>query len=293
MLERIAPPDLPTAHRLYFTADLHGNPRAPQLEDSFFHSLVLRNGTFKTTWHHRLDDLNVMVEPFLPSGKPLEILDVAVSSGISTVEWLEFLDRIGIECHMTAGDAVIDAFLVTAGPLRGLFDRTWHLMQLEVRGQAVRMPQPRRRDRLRFSPLVLLVKAAARLGMPHRALKLVSPSLTAHPRIDVVEDDILNDRRWPRRFDVLRAANVLNRCYFNDGMLEKMLRNLRSRLAPRGLLIVCRTTEEGRNDATLFRLAEDRSFRKLATLNEGSEVAELVLSLPAENAQASALQPTA
>lgn len=285
MLDGTASPEIPTAHRLYFTDELRSDPRQPQLEDSFFHSLVLRNGTFKTTWHHRLDDLNVMVEPFLPSDKPLDILDVAVSSGISTIEWLDFLERAGIECRMTAGDAVIDASLVTVGPLRGLFDRTGHLMQLEVAGRAVRTPPPRRRDRLRFAPAVLAVKAAAQVfrgGQRRRPLKLVSPSLTAHPRIDVVEDDILNDHRWPRRFDVLRAANVLNRCYFGDQVLERMLRNLRSRLASGGLLIVCRTTEEGRNDATLFRLRADRTFEELAHLNKGTEVEPLALSLPPE-----------
>jgi len=289
MLAPLASPEIPTAHRLYFTDELRRDPRRPQLEDSFFHSLVLRNGTFKTTWHHRLDDLNAMVAPFLPSGRPLEIMDVAVSSGISTIEWLDFLEGSGIECRMTAGDAVIDAFLVTAGPLRGLFDRTGHLMQLDVAGRAVRMPPPRRRDRLRFAPLALAVKAAAHLGLRRRPLKLVSPSLAAHPRIEVVEDDILNDQRWPRRFDVLRAANILNPCYFSHALLERMLRNLRSRLAPQALLAVCRTTEEGRNDATLFRLTEDGAFRKLAILNEGSELTELVLSLPPERSQWSAL----
>jgi len=298
MLVPLASPDVPTAHRLYFTDELRDDPRRPQLEDSFFHSLVLRNGTFKTTWHHRLDDLNAMVAPFLPAAKPLQIMDVAVSSGISTIEWLEFLEQAGVECRMTAGDAVIDAFLVTAGAIRGLCDRTGHLMQLEVAGKAVRMPPPRRRDRLRYAPLALIVKTAARafrdalhagldpgvtlsrLGLRCRTLKLVSSSLAAHPRIEVIEDDILEDRRWPGRFDVLRAANVLNRCYFDDALLGRMLRNLRSRLAPRGLLVVCRTTEKGRNDATLFRRGDDGAFRELARLNAGSEIAGLVLSLP-------------
>jgi hypothetical protein len=61
-----------------------------------------------------------------------------------------------------------------------------------------------------------------------------------------------------------------------------MLHNLRSRLAPGGVLAVCRTTEEGRNDATLFRLRDDRTLEELARLNGGSEITPLALSLPAE-----------
>lgn len=297
MRDRIASPEVPTAYRLYFADELRNDPRLPQLEDAFFRALLLRNGTFKTTWHNRLDDLNALIERFLPGERPLEIMDVAVSSGISTIEWLDALERAGLECRMTAGDAIIDAFLVTVGPLRGLVDRTGHLMQLDVGGKAVYMPPPRRRDRLRYGALGFFVKAAARtfrdprrgdigcermqrrLGLQCRPLKLISASLAAHPRIEVLEDDILNDHRWPGRFDVLRAANVLNRSYFNDVLLERMLLNLRTRLARHGLLAVCRTTE-GRNDASLFRLCDDRSFQELARLNDGSEIAQLVLSLP-------------
>jgi hypothetical protein len=300
MHDPIASPEIPTAYRLYFAPELQTDPRRPQLEDSFFHSLVLRNGTFKTTWHHRLDDLNAVIERFLPARRPLEIMDVAVSSGVSTVEWLDALERAGIDCRMTAGDAIIDAFLVTVGPWRALLDRTGHLMQLDVAGRAVRLPPPRRRDRLRYAPLSLLMKGAARvfqdtlrdgvdpkltqrrLGLRCRALKLISPALAAHPRIELIEDDILNDRRSPARFDVLRAANVLNRCYFAEALLGRMLRNLRSRLAPRSLLAICRTSEGGRNDATLFRLRDDRTFEELTKLNDGSEIAPLVLALPPE-----------
>lgn len=300
MHDRSLSPEVPTAYQLYLADALSGDPRMQQMEDSFFHSLGMRNGTLKTTWHRRLDDLNALIERFLPPDRPLEIMDVAISSGISTVEWLESLERAGIECRITAGDAIVHGFLLTAGPVRALMDRTGFVMQLDIGGKAIRMPPPRRRDRLRYGPLLLSLRAAARLfadtlgcaappeavrarfGVSCRPLKLVTRSLRTHPRIEVVEDDILTNSRWPGRFHILRAANVLNRCYFDEALLERMLRNLRTRLAPRGLLAVCRTTEEGRNDATLLRLREDRAFEPLATLNAGSEVTQLALSLGPE-----------
>ena len=300
MHDRSIPPEVPTAYQLYLADALNGDPRMQQMEDAFFHSLGMRNGTLKTTWHRRLDDLNALIERFLPADRPLEIMDVAISSGISTVEWLESLERAGIECRITAGDAIVHGFLLTAGPVRALMDRTGFIMQLDIGGKAIRMPPPRRRDRLRYGPLLLSMRAAARLfadtlgsaappaavqerlGLSCRPLKLVSRSLQAHPRIEVVEDDILAESRWAGRFHALRAANVLNRCYFDEARLERMLRNLRTRLAPRGLLALCRTTEEGRNEASLLRLREDRTFEQLASLNAGSEVAQLALSLGPE-----------
>lgn len=300
MHDRSISPEIPTAYQLYLADALSGDPRMQQMEDSFFHSLGMRNGTLKTTWHHRLDDLNALIERFLPAERPLRIMDVAISSGISTVEWLESLERAGIECRITAGDAIVYGFLLSAGPVRALMDRTGFIMQLDIAGKAIRMPPPRRRDRLRYGPLLVSLRAAARLfadtlgsdappeavrarlGLSCRPLKLVTRALQAHPRIEVVEDDILTNGRWPGRFDILRAANVLNRCYFDEAVLQRMLRNLRTRLAPRGLLALCRTTEEGRNDATLLRLRDDRSFEQIATLNAGSEVTRLALSLGPE-----------
>jgi hypothetical protein len=301
-------PTVPTAFELYFARG-GAEPDEQQFEeeDLFFHSIELRNGTRKTTRHRRLDDLNALVRKFLPAHRPLEIMDVAVSSGVSTAEWLVELERAGIECHMLAGDAVVDAFLISLGPrLRALVDRTGHLMQLDVGGHAIRMPPPRRRDRIRYLPYTLLMKAVTRrfdlsgqaraqtgpqaggptqhwLGVTCRPLTLMSPSLSQLPQLQAVEDDILLNTSYTRRFHVLRAANILNRAYFDTATLERMLCNLRSRLLPSGLLIVCRTNEQGVNNATVFTLEKDGRLTATAHLNEGSEITDLVLRLPAAN----------
>ena len=294
---------IPTAFELYF-ASQGAQSSARELEDRedlFFHSIELRNGTRKTTRHRRLDDLNAMVQQLLPPQRPLEIMDVAVSSGVSTAEWLIELERAGIQCHMLAGDAVVNAFLISLGPnLRALSDRTGHLMQLDIKGEAVRMPPPRRRDRIRYFPHMLLLRAATRLfdlskmnrprheplqqrlGATCRPLTLMSPSLNRLPQLQAVEDDILLNRDYTRRFHVLRAANILNLAYFDTATLQRMLRNLRARLLPGGLLIVCRTNDADVNNASVFTLEKDGRLTTTATLNEGSEIADLVLGLPPE-----------
>ena len=294
---------IPTAFELYFASQgAQSNARElEEREDLFFHSIELRNGTRKTTRHRRLDDLNALVQRLLPPQRPLEIMDVAVSSGVSTAEWLIELECAGIQCHMLAGDAVVNAFLISLGPkLRGLSDRTGHLMQLDIKGEAVRMPPPRRRDRIRYFPHMLLLRAATRLfdlgkmnrprheplqqrlGATCRPLTLMSPSLNRLPQLQAVEDDILLNRDYMRRFHVLRAANILNLAYFDTATLRRMLRNLRARLLAGGLLIVCRTNDEDVNNASVFTLEKDGRFTTTATLNEGSEIADLVLGLPPE-----------
>ena len=287
---------VPTAFELYFAGQewLDAQERAAR-EDRFFHSIQLRNGTYKSTAHHRLDDLNDFVMRILPEPRPLEIMDVAVSSGVSSGEWLVALEKAGIDCTLLAGDAVVQACLVSLGPVRALADKTGHLLQLDVGGRAIRLPPPRRRDRILYMPLVVAMKIVAHLfdlqarpGSPTQArlgatccpLTLMSPSLRELPRLRTVEDDILLDRGYVRRFHVLRAANILNLAYFDAPTLQRMLINLRSRLLPGGLLIVCRTNTTGVNNATVFTLEEDGRFAATARLNEGSEISDLILGLP-------------
>ena len=299
---------IPTAFEMFFAA--HGSEadehELEEREDLFFHSIELRNGTRKTTRHRRLDDLNELVQKLLPPQRPLEVMDVAVSSGVSTAEWLIALERAGVRCRMLAGDAVVNAFLISLGPgLRALADRTGHLMQLDIKGEAVRMPPPRRRDRIRYFPYVLLMRTVTRLfdlqmqdrprqfstcepmqrrlGATCRPLTLMSPSLNRLPQLQAVEDDILLNRQYWRRFHVLRAANILNLAYFDTATLQRMLRNLRARLLPGGLLVVCRTNDAEVNNASVFTLQDDGRFSITARLNDGSEIEDLVLGLPPEN----------
>jgi hypothetical protein len=79
------------------------NP-TPELEKNFFARMRLPNKTLKTTKANRLDDLNVFALPWIASKPSPSVMDVAVSSGISTVEWLQFLSNSGISCTMVATD---------------------------------------------------------------------------------------------------------------------------------------------------------------------------------------------
>jgi hypothetical protein len=291
----------PSAYQVYFGARDTEPDRLQRLEDDFFGTIWLRNGTSKYTYRRRLDDLNDLVRTLLPNARPLSIMDVAVSSGVSTAEWLEELQKNGIDCTMVAGDAMIDAFLISAGQaVRILVDRTGFMMNLEIMGRSIRLPPPRSRGAWRDPRVLNLLRACSppilraalrrfqrspasgrRLGLVCTPIKLVCPSLTAHAAIKWVEDDILRDRSYSRSFHVVRAANILNRGYFDDRTLTAMLLNLRERLLPQGLLVICRTHADNRNTGTVFRMESDGRFSALSHVNEGSEITNLVLDLPA------------
>jgi len=298
---------VPTAQRLFFSGEQFAPSQREELERAFFSNIIVRNGTFKTTNHRRLDDLNELVQKYLPSERPLQLMDVAVSSGISTGEWMAFLDRAGVSSRMVAGDLFIKGFLLSVDDnVRVLVDDTGYLLQFDIRGKAIRPRMGKRALLLNLFRLLAIrrcEKAASqfalalrtippaqlqstvfeRWGLSYRALKLVSPSLTKFAELEVVEDDILHDvNNYRHSFHVVRAANILNLGYFTEPVLTQMLRNLRSRLLPGGILIVCRTNHQNVNNATVFALNEDGTFIVKARLNDGSEVESLVMALPVD-----------
>ena len=287
---------IPTANEMYF-GELPDEPaHVEALETVFFKSVGLPNGTWKTTSHHRLDDLNALVQQHLPSRRPLDIMDVACSSAVSSVEWLESLEAAGIDCRMTAGDASVNAFVLSIGRnLHALVDRHGRTMQYEIGGVGLEVPL-RKRKIPRYGAQVLWIKALAHLlgptlsdpkraargarwGMRWRPVQLVSPSIRRRRHIEVVEDDILVNRSYVRCFDVVRAANILNLGYFDVPTLTAMLTNLRERLRDGGRLVVCRTDHQNVNNGTVFGLDEARNLRVLARINAGSEIEPVALAL--------------
>jgi hypothetical protein len=294
---------VPTAKELFFST-LPLDPEASEMrERTFFHSIRLKNGTFKTTYSHRLDAVNEVVNRVLPADRPLEILDVAVSSGLGTLEWMESLNRAGIEHRMTAADLCVKTFLLSFSRfLNVLVDKSGYPLQFDILGRAIPYPVGRRRTVL-FPPAfvlahtlrwVLPVLFAAlfkewagktegdsirRFGVGCRRIRMLSPRLTKGGALEVLEQDILAPGPFEKCFHVVRAANVLNRHYFSDETLVRMALNLRARLTHHSILIVCRTDDDDVNHGTVFRLNEADRFDVVCRINGGSEIESLVLDL--------------
>jgi hypothetical protein len=303
--------EAPTAKDFFFSTECFDVRAWEERERAFFHSIRTRNGTNKTTYSHRLDTVNEIVNTLLPPHRPLEIMDVAVSSGVGTLEWMESLERAGIEYRMTAGDLYVRAFLLSFSRfLNILVDDTGYPLQFDFRGKAVPYPVGRRRSLL-FPPLfifavicrwalpVLLASffrrwagkgegdSTYRFGVGCHRILLISPRVSTRQSLKIVEDDILAPATFDNGFHVVRAANILNRLYFNERTLRTMAVNLRARLAKHGILVVCRTDPHRVNHGTVFRLNAANQFEVIGRIGQGSETEHLILRLPpADDARA-------
>lgn len=248
----------------------------PAMEEEFFQTIRLPNGTFKTTADRRLDDLNVLVSEHLPARRPLRVKDVAVSSGISTVEWHEALTRAGIASEVTATDLLVHARLVTIWPgIRFLLDRTRRVLQLDIASFAFTPSEAPRKRRV-CAPLLAIARRPRLLRSLARAetpVQLVSPRLLGNGNVRVVEEDLTSPRSG--EWDVIRAANILHFEYFSERTIRTIVHGLCASLSSGGILIVCRTTPAAGNEASIFRRCNGR-MELVAELNGGSEIAAIV-----------------
>jgi hypothetical protein len=295
----------PTIKEIFYT-DPGTRDAATQeeYEHNFYARLKLANDVHKTTHTRRLDDVNRALNELLPRGRRLELLDVGISSGVSTMEWLAALRADGIDAHVIGGDLDIKAYVISLGPwVEVLIDRTGYVLQMDLGSRSITKQQksPRLRRALLALPHLSLDAAFKVFWMASPALRrhvaeggsaerrfpggarcrplaLLSPRLHTDPNLEVIEDDIVaNAERFADRFDAIRAANVLN-FYLDPQMLAQMLKTLKRRLRVDGLLVLCRTDMHKRNRGTIFRMNHDRRLEVVCRLAGGSEIERFVLS---------------
>ena len=271
-----------------------------ECEKRFFTRVRLRNKVFKTTYSKRLDDVNEAMNKLLPAGAPLQLMDIAISSGISTQEWIDSLTCEGFDFHMVAGDLNINAYLLSFSKnLEILVDRSGYPIHFDLFGQGTDIslikfiPRPLSflvkrsisrlllRDARFASYLKGDVEGNSKFGFGCTPITLVSPRLRKHSRLEIIEDDIVSNqgRHLVKRFHAIRAANILNRRYFDKDQIKSILINLGRRLRPFGLLCVCRTLRNNQTNGTIFSLNENGRFQVERRIGEGSEIEEDVLSL--------------
>lgn len=308
-----------TAHRLFYTEYIRSLPdsMAETAESDFFCYLQLRNGTFKSTTSDRLTDVNNATTSYFSTieNPPRSFLDVAVSSGVSTDEWYENLLKAGFKgVEMLGTDSTLHAYLIEFNKyFRVLVQNCNFPLQYDLLGIAIKANKFRRLDYingvyiiskfLKFiyhiaSEKYQLVKLLNENNFTNndkwlydidnvriiiRKLKLISPRLIKKNNVIFSDDDLSlqNPPSLKNRFDVIRAANILNLVYFPEKTLITFLNRLKERLrGPGSFIIICRTNDHGKNNATLFKLNCNYRFEVVFRVGAGSEIEDIVLSLP-------------
>lgn len=278
---------VPAAREVFFPSRLRGPQEQLDLEQRLFRALRLANGTYKTTYPSRLHDVDALFCGLLSCGTPVRVLDVGISSGVTTLELIECLEAHGIDGSVVAVDATVCGYLRRVGGLLDvLSDSSGNVLQLSLPLLVKCRPHDPASSpkRALLQGLFRLVEAASAIrGSTHRGVpvKLLSRRLLERSDVEVVEHDLSVPRpEWGGRFHAVRAANILNLSYFDTHELTIMLGHLASYLRPGGLLMVCRTPPEDHpNQATIFRRTTAGELVPVARYGAGSEIESLAAVL--------------
>ena len=262
-----------------------------EVEDKFFTDLRVRNATFKRTGSDRFHELDELcLRSFEAAGAVVgEVLDIGISSGATTLALSERLKAAGHSGKVTGTDISIDGRLVKAYPgIHVLTDETGHPLQYDVMGRVVR-PWGRRAD---YATGMVVVRAVANAWLGGRAKKLVqagkpdadpvqliSPRARDNPDVRIERNDIFVDTPAYRdRFDFVRAANILNRGYFEEADLRRAIANILGYMRGAGAYLLIVRSTKGRHVGTLFQVSPDGRYMNVVDRScGGSEVEWLVL----------------
>jgi hypothetical protein len=256
------------------------------------------NGSFKTTTRGRLDAINrLFFEVIARLGQsPSVIMDVGISSGVTTAEWLVEFRKRNMAVRMIATDVAMTVYLVQLSKsMSVLLERNGHILQIDVSGHGVR-PWCRQRDFLSGAFLwrkALVEYARYRLTQLHlnfllstdmtseslagptiRCEKLVLSELADEQNVTLLDDDILvaTSPSLMGSADVVRLANVLQFAYFDEAEIRIAVKHIRERCRGEGsIVIVCHNRPEG-ICGSIFRMNSNRHFVVEARLGRGSEI---------------------
>ena len=284
----------PTARELFLSeiVEMLDEAVVEKMEDRFFFLLRLSNGTKKTTYRHRLDDVALACNRLLiGKATPLALMDVAISSGVTTKEWMDILDELNQPYRMDAIDLCLNGVIESMGKnFHVLRDSSGRALQYEIWGWAlanhygygglssIKRVIPVGLARLAFSIGSLIGRA--RLKESRKEVLLVTRALKTSDRLNLYEADIFQIGKLGRTFHLIRAANILNRAYFSDQQLAHILTQLSSCLDIGSYLVVVRTREDkSQNDGTVFIKAPSGNLSIVERFGTGSEVEPIALAL--------------
>src|SRR6185437_7407474 len=112
-----------------------------QMEQEFFTSIMGKNKTYKTTYHDRFSEIDQLLVRQVRAGtmRASHVLDVGVSSGISTLELFKALSADGSDVNLVATDVLIDADIVGVVPgCHALIDKSGFPLMFDVFGRGVK-----------------------------------------------------------------------------------------------------------------------------------------------------------
>lgn len=247
-----------------------------QVIEKLFTDIYVENKTSKKTSKGRFADLDEITSELLNKEKFFKVHDLAVSSGITSIDLFEKLKEKDIDFSLFVSDKYSKMF-IKKGHTQRYFDVENNLT-FGYWGCFFAA------DKNIFFPLtVLLFHIMKRipnncnydneiLFFHTKLLKMLHSK-----RVNYIDFDVFTTT-ISTKFNFVRCMNLLNLGYFNEQTICKALVNLSNAIDNKGILLIGRTNSNGVNNASFFKKEQDR-FILLKDVNGGSEIKRLILSI--------------
>ena len=254
---------------------------------------AIDNGAFKWTESRRFEEFDAavvgLVRERFDRPRPFSVHDVGASDGRTSVDFFRSLAGIeGLTPEFVASDLAPELKVLQEGSVKLVLDpETGSLLQV------IRPPfvfNMRKRESVLLYPgnrlawaflarrRVRRMLASSNIRLLGKSIWLLAPVclqlIAEDPRFTFRRHDVFERDRARR--DLVRAMNILNRSYFRDDELLRVIDNVYRSLRTGGLLVTGSNQSAGSQvDGTVYERSE-AGFRSIWTSGRGSQVDDLI-----------------
>ena len=239
-----------------------------------FSALRYGDVTGKFTVENRFSDIDEKTVHLLSS--PFEMHDVAVSSGVTSLNLLDEITKSGKRGCLTISDKFSEMY-VQGNILTRVYDADKKLRTIYFFG--ILFDQNLSKifflSKNLFKPLSFL-----KIGGDLKHLFILSYSVInaiKEKRIHYTRFDVFSGPT-EKKYTFIRCMNLLNSCYFNNEQIAAAVANLRDSLIEGGILLLGRTIDTDKNRASFYR-KEGKKLYLMSEKNGGAEIHSIVESL--------------
>lgn len=240
--------------------------------DLIFSDISNPNGTSKTTSKNRFLDLDEWCLKYISADRQLEVHDVAVSSGITSINLFKSLE---------AGDK-LKSFNVSDKYSELSYKGKWIKRFYDSNGVCTfiyvfGLYAIKQTSWFFFMSKFFFSLFSSKLETPPDGkVTLFHPELmkkVESGEIGILEYDVFSSS-INESFDLVRCMNLLNPLQFSDEQIKKAINNLTDSLRESGLLIIGRSTMSGEHRVSILQKT-GVNLVMLGELNGGAELKHL------------------
>jgi hypothetical protein len=243
--------------------------------NKFYTDIYVNSKTSKKTEKNRFIDIDIQSLKYIKNAKN-SIHDIAVSSGITSLEYFLFLKKNNINFEMFISDKYSKVH-IKEGFNTIVYDNDHNIM-FGYLGCLFGT------DKNFFFPLTLLTfKLLSKIynnKIYDYILYLYHPSIIDHISKNLIYniDYDIFETKIENKFTCIRCMNILNKFYFDDNQIISALKNIKLSLIESGLLILGRTDSKRMNNVSFFQKNNNKLIL-LEDINSGSEIKELIMNI--------------